>query len=360
MIREITAADVIRGCRQIVGLPTRDDDAIEDALLAALLRRAGGILCPCSRTSLRAAVLEGLRDLIEDDTLSERIDAIIEGLIIGGDLLELHDVATADQAAKGTWVFAAPPSYVCRPGGSIFLMGTVPDQDSFLPPSLASRVQYEGNTRVLQPHPDEGLSGALLELGLQELPEGVWLKAPRAETPESFIQGYQRELEAQPASGKVADLSVLDPTTATDFYPKRWTSPNSGHTGIFVARRPQEFGAPIWCLALLSEGRAVKFIDLPSRRTRWRGSDIAWQYQMAVDRCRGAPQLYRKAETADGVRFDFFSPLPQWSQRRMMIFGHQVPRSKCLMSFILPSTQSEAEESFLQQRLWLERASNSR
>jgi hypothetical protein len=359
MIREITAAEVITGCRQIVGLPSAADNSIEDTLLAALLRRAGGILCPCSRTSLRAAVLEGLRDLVEDDALSDRIDAIIEGLIIGGDLLELQDVATADQAAKGTWVFAAPPSYVRRPGGSIFLTGTVPDQDSFLPPSLASRVQHDGVTRVLQPHIDEDLASALLDLGIQDLPESVWLKAPRAETPEDFMQGYQRELETQPASGEVADLSVLDPAAAVDFYPKRWTSPTSRHTGAFVARRPQEFGAPIWCLALLSEGRTLKFIDLPSRRTRWRGSDIAWQYQMAVDRCRGTPQLYRKTEAEDGVRFDFFSPLPQWSQRRMMIFGHQVPRSNCLMSFVLPPAQVEAEESFLKQRLWLEPTKDS-
>lgn len=360
MIEEITSEQVVAGCRHTLGLPAASSESIEDTLLAALLRRAGGILCPCSRTALRAALLESLRGLSEDASLAERIDATIEGLIIGGDLLELHDVATADQAAKGTWVFAAPPCYVLRPGGSIFLTGTVPDQDMFLPPSLASRVQHEGVVRVLQPEPGEDLASALLDLGLQELSESLWLKTPKPEAPEALLSGYQRQLELQPPSGEVAEMLILDPTSSVRFYPKRWTSPSTNHSGTFVARRPQEFGAPIWCLAHLDAGRVLKFLDLPPRRSRWRGSDIAWYFQMAVDHCRGAPQLYRRSTITDGECFDFFSPLPQWSQRRMMIFGQPVPRANCLMSYVLPVSQAEAEEEFIKQRLWLARTDDSR
>lgn len=360
MIEEITGEQVLTGCRQTLGLPVHPDAPIEDTLIAALLRRAGGILCPCSRTALRAALLESLQGLSEDASLSDRIDSILEGLIIGGDLLELHDVTTADQAAKGTWVFAAPPSFVKRPDGSIFLTGTVPDQDTFLPPSLASRVRHEGFVRELRPGPDEEIVSALLDLGLQELSEQVWLKSPKSETPEALLSGYQRQLELQPPGGEVAEMLILDPTSSVRFYPKRWTSPSTNHSGTFVARRPQEFGAPIWCLAHLDDGRVLRFLDLPPRRSRWRGSDIAWYFQMAVDHCRGAPQLYRRSTIADGERFDFFSPLPQWSQRRMMIFGQPVPRANCLMSYVLPASQAEAEEGFIKQRLWLARTDDSR
>lgn len=359
MIEEITGEQVLTGCRQTLGLPVSSDEPIDDTLIAALLRRAGGILCPCSRTALRAALLESLQGLSEDASLSDRIDSILEGLIIGGDLLELHDVTTADQAAKGTWVFAAPPSFVERPDRSIFLTGTVPDQDTFLPPSLASRVRHEGFVRVLRPEQDEEMVSALLDLGLQELSDQVWLKSPKPETPEVLLSGYQRQLELQPHSGEVREMLILDPTSSVRFYPKRWTSPSTNHSGTFVARRPQEFGAPIWCLAQLNEGQVLKLIDLPPRRSRWRGSDIAWHVQMAIDHSRGAPQLYRRKSDANGVRFDFFSPLPQWSQRRMMIFGQPVPRANCLMSFFLPVSQAEAEEDFLRQRLWLDRIEDS-
>jgi hypothetical protein len=299
--------------------------------------------------------MESLFGVVEDVSLADRIDAAIEGLIIGGDLLELHDVATADQSARGTWVFAAPPSYVLRPGGSIFLTGTVPDQDAFLPPSLASRVRHEGVVRVLQPEPDEDLASALSDLGLRELPESVWLKTPKPETTESLLSGYQRQLEFQPSSGEVADFQILDPTTSVRFYPKRWTSPLISHSGTYVGRRPQEFGAPIWCFAQVSEGRVIKLVDLPPRRSRWRGSDVAWHLQMAIDHGRNAPQLYRRTSAEGGVRIDFFSPLPQWSERRLMIFGRPVPRANCLLSYWIPTAQAEAEEAFLNQRLWLAR-----
>lgn len=360
MIEEITSEQVVAGCRHTLGLPAVSSEAIDDTLLAALLRRAGGILCPCSRTALRAALLESLHGLSEDVALAERIDTTIEGLIVGGDLLELHDVATADQAAKGTWVFAASPSYVLRPGGSIFLTGTVPDQETFLPPSLASRVQHEGVVRVLHPEPGEDLASALLDLGLQELPESLWLKTPKPVAPEELLSGYLRQIELQPPSGEVAGIQILDPTTSVRFYPKRWTLPSVKHTGTFVARRPQEFGAPIWCVALLSEGRVLRFVDLPPRRSRWRGNDIAWHLQMAIDRGRGAPQQYHRAPVEHGVRFDFFSPLPQWSERRLMIFGRPVPRVNCLMSYVLPFSQAEAEEDFMRHRLWLARTDDSR
>ncbi len=52
-------------------------------------------------------------------------------------------------------------------------------------------------------------------------------------------------------------------------------------------------------------------------------------------------------------RLDFFSPLPLWAQRRLMIFGRPMPPEKCLMSYWLPSGEAKVEERFLQDRLWL-------
>lgn len=359
VIAEVEPRDVLAVCRQTMGLPDSLDTSVEDPLLAALLRRSAGIFCPCSRTALRVALLESLKYLDEnEDTLSDRTDLIIDGLIVGGDLLELSEVATDDPAVKGTWVFAAPPSYVTRPGGSIFLAGIVPDQDTFLPHSLASRITYEGFTRVIVPEPEEDLTGKLHEYGLQELSENVWLKTPNPEAAEDMLNAMERRLESMPRSGAVEDLQILDPAQRVTYYRGRWIAPKT-QTGTFVARRPQDYGAPIWCFARLANGIPDRILDLPLRKTRWRGCDVAWHLQMAIDHCGNNPQLYRHRRIDCGVRLDFFSPLPQWSQRRLMIFGYPIPRENSLMSYILPAAEAGPEECFLRERLWLARTDDS-
>ena len=353
MIIKVLAGDVLTGCRQTLGLSRSQEEPIDDILLAALLRRSAGIHCPCSRATLRGSLLESLQHLSPAETsLSDRIDAIIEGLIVGGDLLELNDVAIDDPDVKGTWVFAAPPSFVVRPSGGVFLLGIVRDQDVFLPRSLALRVKHEGLTRIIASKPDEELATELFEQGLQQLSENSWLKSPKAKRPEDMLRQFKSQLSAQPPSGAVDDLQVLDPTRPVKFYSGRWTTPQN-RTGTFVARRPQEFGASIWCFAELEEGTVVRLLDLPPKRTRWRGCDIAWHLQMAIDHCRHTPQIYRRLNDGDGVRLDFFSPLPEWSQRRLMIIGRPLPRDRSLMSYRIPSTEVESEEHFLQEQLWL-------
>lgn len=353
VITEIKPDDILAGCRQTLGLSETREELIDEILLAALLRRSAGIHCPCSRITLRTSLLESLRHFSQDDrALSERIDTIIEGLIVGGDLLELNDVATDDPEAKGTWVFAAPPGFVVRPSGSIFLLGVVPDQDTFLPHSLVSRISYEGFTRTIIPEPNENLVTDLHEHGMQELSESAWLKCPTAERPEAMLNRYERQLGLQPLSGAVDDLRILDPTKSITYYRGRWTAPQ-GQTGTFIARRPQEFGAPLWCFAELEAGSIVRILDLPLRKTRWRGCDVAWHLQMAIDSCRQTPQRYRRQDVSNEVRFDFFSPLPQWAQRRLMILGRPSSPEQSLMSYWIPTSEAESEEYFLQERLWL-------
>ena len=353
VIARVTAQEILSGCRQVLGLPMEQEQIMDDLLLAGLLRRSAGIHCPCSRATLRASLLESLEHLSADEEpLSERVDAAIEALIVGGDLLELNDVVTEDTAAKGTWVFAAPPSFVVRPNDGVFLFGIVPDQDAFLPSSIAARIVYDGYTRTIPAQFDHDITQDLQEQGLQRFTENAWLRSPKRETAETMLDRFERLLGDQPPAGSISDLSVLDPARPVSYYRGRWTVP-ANQTGTLVARRPQEFGAPIWCLARLEAGVPVRFLDLPLERSRWRGCDVAWHLQMAIDQIRGSPQRYRRIIDGDGIRFDFFSPLPQWSQRRLMIFGHSVPRERCLFSYRLPASEAETEEQDLQRTLWL-------
>jgi hypothetical protein len=351
VIVEIEPEEVIAECRTILRLPAggRVDD---DVFLAAMLRRSAGTLCPCSPVTLRAALLESLQHLGSEETLEARIDAVIEGLVIVGDLLELSDVVTEGASVKETWIFAAPPSFIVRPNGKVFLAGVVRDQDTFLPHSLASRITYEAFARIIVPRAGEDLPGELRDQGLRQLPDTVWLKRPRNMPARDLLASMRRQLGLQLSCGTVRELQILDSTRPVTYYRGRWKTPTD-QSGTFIARRPQDYGAPIWCLAALEHGVPVKLLDLPQKRNRWRGCDAAWHVQMAIDYCRGQPQVYRSRRVDGDVRLDFFSPLPQWSQRRLIVFGIPVPCEKSLFSFRLPHSEAETEQRFLQNNLWL-------
>lgn len=353
MIQRVTANNVLAGCRHTLGLSDQGERSIDDVLVASLLRRSAGIHCPCSRATLRSSVLECTKNLASDDAgVRQLIDDTIEALTVGGDLLELEDVVTEDVDIRQTWVFAAPPSFVVRPNGTVFVLGVVPDQDAFLPSFLGARVVYDGFTRSMEPKEGEDLASKLREQGLEELSESVWLKSPRSESPEDFLARADRQLSHQTLTTTIDGLKILDSARPTSYYPDRWVVPKD-QTGMFVARRPQEFGAPMWCLVRLRHGTPIRLLDLPFEKTRWRACDTAWHLQLAMDHCRRHPQQYRLREGTFGVRFDFFCPLPQWAQRRLMIFGERLLPERCLISYLVPSDQAETEEEFLHEKLWL-------
>ena len=353
VISRITANEVLSNCRRILSLPINQPQFLDDALLAGLLRRSAGIHCPCSSTTLRTSMLESLEHLsVDAKSLSEHIDSAIEALIVGGDLLELNDVVTEDSTVKGTWVFAAPPSFVVRQSDSIFLFGIVPDQDTFLPRTLRELIVYDGYIRMIESQPDRNIAQELRQQGLQHLSESAWLKCPKAVAASTMRDRYEKLLEQQQRSGNVPGLEIIEPTQPVTYYRGRWCAPKK-ENGTFVARRRQEFGSPIWCFANLENGVTVRILDLPPNQMRWRGCDIAWHLQMAIDHCRGTPQRFRRLDEGDFIRFDFFSPIPQWSQRRLMIFGRSVPPANCLMSYLLPASEAKTEQQHLEQTLWL-------
>ena len=256
MIERISATEVLADCRRKLGMRNAQAVALDDATLAGLGRRSAGIHCPCSQATLRASLLECTRGLPAPyDSLPEAVDETIESLIVGGDLLELNDVATEDSDARQTWVFAAPPGFVVRPSGSVFLFGVVPDQDSFLPSTFSGRILHRGATRLLEPRPGENLPDELSELGLQELSDGAWLRSPRPEDPASLITRHEQILARQTPVTDVPDLQILDSARPVTYYRGRWVKPTN-QDGMFVARRPQEFGAPIWCPGRLAQRRS--------------------------------------------------------------------------------------------------------
>jgi hypothetical protein len=353
MISEIYPKDVVSYCCSVLGIES-EEKKINDLFLTALLRRTAGMLCPCSRTTIRNSLNESLSYLHDrPDEISLRIEELIDDLIVAGDLLELSDVTTEDNVAKGTWVFMSPPAFVERKSGGIFLTGIVPDHDGFLSEELSRRVIHSYGTRLIEPEPNEDLAEILIAEGLHRLPESTWLKSPRLKSAAEFLEGTKQRLAVEPSCPPVAGLEVINPKTKHTYYRGRWTEP-SNQTGTFIARRPQEFGAPNWCFAELNLGKLVRIIDLPVGTYRWRACDFAWHLQMAIDWENEAPQRYRKSDLGSVCRFDFFSPLPLWSERRFMALGRRCPGDRSLFAYEIPVNESEQEEEFLRANLWLE------
>jgi hypothetical protein len=352
VIQQVEGGEVILASCRALAVPQEQN--IHDAVfLAALVRRAAAIVCPCSASTLTRAVFENLDKLAEDqDQLREAIEDAVEKATIAGDLLELGQVAFEDPNVKSTWLFAAPPAFVARRSGGVFILGVTPDEPSPLPQSLAERIFFERHYRVIRPQSAENLPQTLRELGLLELSERSWFKLPRQETAKDFVDRHERELNAAGPSGDVPELTILDGGRDPSYYKGRWTVPKK-ESGCFVARRPQAHGAPLWGFALLEQGALQKFLDFPRRREKARGSDVAWHLQMALDSRRGAPQRYRRSKSGSGLRLDFFSPLPLWAERRLAIIGQPVERDRCLFSYTVSQNEAEAEENFLQQCLWL-------
>ena len=352
VISVLSAPEVLKVSRQVLGLPEQAIDLLDDATMGAMARRAAGIHCPCSRATLASVLRESLRHVADDATLDECIEGTIEALIVAGDLLELDQVTTDHAAATARWIFAAPFGFVKRPGGSVYLVGATPDDATPLPPSLRIRVQYQRHCRVLSPGPGEDLTFVLRELELVEIPERVWLRAPKQQSSRALLDEITRRLMTQLPSGQVEDLLLIDPEKPVDYYAGRRTGAKR-KTGCFIARRPQAYGAAIWGFAQLQDGALAKFLDFPLKGSRWRGCDLAWHLQMAIDYCRGTPQRYRRRATATGTCLDFFSPLPVWAERRFAIIGRPTDRQHCLTSYEIQESELPAEEAFLQQHLWL-------
>lgn len=359
VITHISPDEVLRIACKTSGLKPHAAKMTAEPLLAALVRRVAGTLCPCSPSTLSSAVLDGLYHLSPAPSdLAGQLETIIERLIVIGDLLELSQVTIDDASVKGTWVFIAPPSFVERPGGSVIVTGISPDEATPLPESLSTRVQHEGVTRILHPVGSEDLPSILRDLGFVELSKKHWLHAPARKSAQALRDEMLRRLLDLPPSGSIDELSILDPETNVTHYRSRWVKPTN-QQGHFVARRPQAYGSPIWGFATVTAGVVTQFLDLPLKGMASRGCDAAWHLQMAIDASRGTPQRYRYRQTPDGPCLDFYSPLPLWAERRLGILGRAYPTAACLLSYLLPDRELATEETFLQDRLWLARQDNN-
>ena len=200
------------------------------------------------------------------------------------------------------------------------------------------------------------LAETLLDDGLIDLPAERWLRSPRESSPSQLIAMYDSRLDAAHASGHVEGLEILDSQSSVMYYRGRWRAPRNTDQGRFVTRRPQAFGADLWCYVELNAGMPIRLLDLPLNPDLGRGCDEAWRLQAAIDAFSGQPQRMRLTESGAPERsvLQLFSPPPRWLQRRLDAIGQPVESRRALLSYEMSQMEASEEFKFAKRMLWLE------
>jgi hypothetical protein len=348
----ITKAELQEGVVRALGLQSTYELTSKEAL-AASLRRASGFLCPCPKATLIQAVLSPLEGLVDCGDLETSIEATLDELTGYGDLLEESEVVSSGrERGSAKLLYAAPPSFVWRGSRSALLVGIVPDLNSPLPRDVEARIEYKNHVRRITEAPGEDLAAYLEQLDLMRISEDRWMRSPKTESSTEHLHRFDRLL--RPVISDWSGLTILNPMKSVRFYRARWEIAEH-QTGRFIARRAQPYGNDLWCYVDLSGGHAKRVIDFPLPGSSLRGCDEAWRLQAAIDACRNEAQQYRVRTVHDSSQriIDFFSPVPQWAQRRWDIIGSSEKPEHCLFSYRFPSTEIDEEISFIEETLWL-------
>lgn len=350
-IQRLTQTDLEATAVALLGLDHESTGLLSIEGLCASIRRAASLLCPATPRQLVDAVLEVLRPLSPDlkrDAVAETLDLVVSI----GDLLELR---SAESAVRQ--LYLAPPSYVTVRPGRHLLIGVRPNASPIDDESLiGASVEYEAHTRFLTletDNPAASLAGA----GLHRMTAEQWARVPREEPASTLIERAAFLLRQHQMPGEIQGLEIIDPTTQVQYYVGRWRELTSSDDGMLVGRRPQAYGAPVWCVLDVAGGIPRAVLDFPVDSSVMPGWDEARHLQAAIDHDRGQPQVFRIRSSGlpDGSRLlDLFAPLPSWAERYITLVGIPMSRSKgALLTYRVPLDAEESLTGLLSKSLWM-------
>jgi hypothetical protein len=351
-IIEVNPVDVLRSARNALGFNERGTILIDEPFLCEVLRRSLAHISPCSSSSLISRVLDTLQFLeLDQSQLKERIERQVENLILGGDFLETSQ-SSISIASNSRWLHLASPTFIIRKSKTVYLFGSSKDGVIPLPQTLKSRIIYDGFIRHMKGESGENIGPILRDLGWLELSERTWMKTPKQILDKDFVQSLLTHLEEQPESGPMENLEIFQSKERSRNYSRRWKNPTN-ETGNFVCRRPQAYGAPIWGMCKVEDGITKKHLSFPYKYSPWRGCDQAWHIMLGVDSMEGMPQEIVVQEERESVKILFFSPIPMWAIRRLLLIGKPIPNASALYGFTVPVREFDSELEILKNNLWL-------
>lgn len=321
--------------------------------IAASLRRAASFMCPTSPSQLVSAVAAVLQPLDDgSEPTRDAISDLLDSLIAAGDLLELREQVDGRSVRL---LYLGPPTYVEREPGVYLLSGVRSQGAALVDAELSQSIEHDGEARIVRLDPsraDELLASA----GLHGIDREQWVASPAAERADRLVGRLASQLDAAGPSGEIEGLQVIDPAASVTYYRGRWRSPVSSDTGDFVARRPQEYGADLWCVVRIESGTPLNMLEFPIDDPLVPARDEAWRLQMASDAQRGTPQAYatRPLGTDADVAVRFFSPIPGFAQRYLELVGVPLPEEpRCLFAFRVSVGAMPDLERILTELLWM-------
>lgn len=347
-VRRIDQAEVAARAVAILGLDHETVDLFSTEALCSSLRRTASFLCPASPRQIVDVVMSALAPLAGDlarDTVVEALDA----LVMSGDLLEFRQ-----SRERPRLLFLGPPSFVQKHPGEYLLLGIRPRHLALVDESHGIEVIHDAHTRSAFLDTETG-QAKLVAAGLHRVSKEQWTKAPRVVSSTQLVERLREQLAAERSPGVVTGLTIIDPSQPMRFYKGRWRELTKEHTGVFTGRRPQAYGAPIWCAVEAARGVPQSVLDLPVDSNTTPSWDEARRIQAALDAQNGTPQTFRVRNGSAGQAFfDFFTPLPTWAERYLAISGRPAPKGPTsLFTYCLPAAAADEAVQFLSASLWM-------
>ena len=212
----------------------------------------------------------------------EDLADLLDLLVSAGDLLELRQSGDTPGACSTS----GRPRTSSGGPGQYLLLGIRPFGAPLISSGLAGAIQYEGHTRTIELSPDRA-AAQLSELGLHMIRRrAVGTPATGDAAGRTDQADAGAALRRRPCrAGRGADGHR--PGAKVTYYRGRWRSLKPADSGLFVARRPQAYGADLWCVVLVAGGAPVRLLDLPADDPAAPGHDEAWRVQAALDAAAG-------------------------------------------------------------------------
>jgi hypothetical protein len=351
-IAVINSAQALEHTFASLGVPSETGTLnLSKGLIAQSLRRAAFNAAPCSAHSLRSLVFTTLAPLSQDaEAFKAAITETLEDLIAMGDILEMQ---TDIEDGRDLVLRPAPPAFVARQDGTFVLLGIAGDE---ITPTMRQKVILQENgLRCVRPNDVQGFRAELLDLGLIELSERVWLFAPASQSAAAVVTSWTGKLPIDAKPEEIEDLEILDTALPTSFYKGRWAIIRANHSGLFVGRRHQRFGSRLWCLVDVKDGIVQRLTDIRTKDSRARDCDEAWRLQSAMDAVAGTPQKVLVIKNGATSILAFEGPLPTWAARRLSFIGERVLTPRALLAFRMSNNNVENELQWLDENLWLAR-----
>jgi hypothetical protein len=352
-VSRLSREEVVRTSVRTMNLNADATDLLSVEGLCASIRRAASFLCPTTPRQLVDTVLDAVSPLdnVGSVTRDDVVDHL-ELLISNGDLLELRQYTQRVTRQ----IFLGPPSYVPKVSGNYLLLGVRPYGAPLVDDTLAAKLLHEGHVRTIKLDAATA-TNRLSAAGLHQVRLDQWLHCPRMQRPSTFLNEYRQRLSAAGPAGQVEGLTLIDPDSPVRYYRVRWRAPKVSDTGDYVARRPQAYGADLWCFIRMKDGAPTALIDLPIADPAAPGCNEAWHLQAALDAERGQPQICRITTARDAHTsriLELFAPVPGWVQRHLEIAGTPVQRSNgSLFSYQVSTLAVDKITQFLTDMLWL-------